>query len=328
MGIFGFMDVTKPGKGVDKNEEQKKGLALFGQLLWRKLWKYIKLSILYFITCLPTLAIVTVMGMFAFSGQASAVPDSAYGWFITSLMIAMFASVFFAGSPTRAGFTYILRNFVRQEHAWLWSDFWSRTKQNLKQAFAVYLIDLFVTFCIIVSLNFYFTKLISGAETIYVIMTVLFLFATLFYATMHDYIWTMMVTIDLNLKNIYKNAALFAVLGFGKNILSLALRLVAFFIVFNYLHTVAAYLVYAILFLAASQLLSQVYSYPYIKKYLIDPQMPAEDNTKEDAQSDEPDFDDFSENPNTIMSIEPGDVATALRLKNAENTQNNSDTEE
>ena len=327
MGFFGFMDVTKPGKGVNKDEEQKKGLALFGQLLWRKLWKYMKLSMLYFIVCLPTMAIVTIFGMLAFSGQAAAHPEEASGWFNSSLMLAMFSAVFFAGSPARAGFTYILRNFVRQEHAWLWSDFWGRTKQNLKQAFAVYFIDLFINFCLIVALNFYYTKLISSADTIYVVMTVLFLVATVFYAIMHDYIWTMMVTIDLNLKNIYKNALLFSILGLGKNVLSILLRLVAFFIVFNYLHPFAAFLVYAILLLSASQLLSQVYSYPYIKKYLIDPQMPAEEEISAETKEDEePEFEDLPEASDVLMSIEPGDVATALRLKNAEASQN-SDTD-
>ncbi len=330
--FFGFMDVTKPGKGVNKDEEQKKGLALFGQLLWRKLWKYMKLSMLYFFVCLPTMLVLTIFGMFAFSGQAAANPENAYGWFVSSLMLAMFSTIFFAGSPAHAGFTYILRNFVRQEHAWLWSDFWGRTKQNLKQAFAVYFIDLFINCCFIIALNFYYTKLMSSSETIYVVMTVLFLVATVFYAIMHDYIWTMMVTIDLKIKNIYKNAVLFSILGLGKNILSLALRLVLFFIVFNYLHPFAAFIVYAILFLSASHLLSQVYSYPYIKKYLIDPQMQTEEETSEEIdeteEENEPEFEDLPNPDEIIMPIEPNDVASVFRRKNAEDNQSSIETEE
>ena len=322
-GIFGFFDVTRPGKGVSKNEEQKKGLALFGELLWRKLWKYIKLSLLYFATCIPTIVLITLFGMYAFSGQAGANPDDAYGWFLSSIMLALFSVVFFSGSPTHAGFAYILRNFVRQEHVWLWSDFWDRTKQNLKQAIAVYIIDLAVNFCLIISLNFYYSKLINGAETVYIVMSALFLLVTMLYAMMHDYIWTMMVTIDLSIKNLYKNAALFTLLGLGKNFISFALRIVLFAIVFGYLHTIAGYILYAVLLLSASRLLSQVYSYPYIKKYLIDPQMQT-DKTEDDAVSQpeqEPEFDDFSNDGETVtpMTIGHNDVATALRFKNAEN---------
>lgn len=328
--LFGFFDVTRPGKGVNKDEKQKQGLALFTQLLLRKFWKYVKLSLLYFLVCIPTLAIVTVLGMIAFSGQAGAAPQNAYGWITSSLMIALFTVTFFSGSPARAGFSYIIRNFVRQEHAWLWTDFAERTKQNFKQAIAVYLIDLVVIFCLIVSLNFYYSKLITGGETMYVVMTVLFLLATMFYAMMHDYIWTMMVTIDLSVKNLYKNALLFTLLGFGKNLISFALRILAFALAFGYLHTIAVYIIYAVLLLSASHLLSQVYSYPYIKKYLIDPQMQTdetEDDTDNEKTEIDTEFDDFPQDGEIIMPIEPNDVATALRLKNAETEQKHNNSE-
>lgn len=48
-GIFGFFDYTKPGKGVNKEDVNKKGISLYFDILLRRFRKLIPLNLMYII---------------------------------------------------------------------------------------------------------------------------------------------------------------------------------------------------------------------------------------------------------------------------------------
>ena len=83
-------------------------IVVFFDIYFRKFWNLIVLNILYVICCIP---IVTI-------------------------------------GPATAAMTKILRNYAREEHAFLWSDFWDTFKNNFWTAFVVGLIDLFAVILI------------------------------------------------------------------------------------------------------------------------------------------------------------------------------------
>ena len=52
-GFLGFGNFQKPGKGVKKNEPEKKRFFQFFELFFRKLTKLIQLNLLYLLFCIP-----------------------------------------------------------------------------------------------------------------------------------------------------------------------------------------------------------------------------------------------------------------------------------
>ena len=129
-GFLGFFNYEKEGKGVRKDEPQKKGVARFFELFFRKFWKYMQISMMYFITCIPAILFYYFLAMLLFQEIIEKAPETSVvaTWYVNLLVI------FFSASPFKAGFTYILRNFVREDHAWVFSDFFAHTKNNFKQA--------------------------------------------------------------------------------------------------------------------------------------------------------------------------------------------------
>ena len=96
----------KPGKGVSKNAPQKRRFFLFWELIGRKFGKIIQVNLLFILFSIP---IVTI-------------------------------------GPASAAYTYILRNFAREDHAFIWWDFIDTFKKNFKQSFVAGIIDILITF--------------------------------------------------------------------------------------------------------------------------------------------------------------------------------------
>ena len=67
-GFFGFGNYTKEGKGVRKDEPRKKGYSLFIELLSRKFGSYVKLNLMYLLTCIPSLVILNFFAYYLISG--------------------------------------------------------------------------------------------------------------------------------------------------------------------------------------------------------------------------------------------------------------------
>ncbi len=123
MGLFGKMfDYNKAGPGVDKHAPKKKGLALFFSIFFEKFWKFIPISLMYWLCSLPVLTV----------GLAD------------------------------AGMTYITRNFSREKPVMTASDFFGTIKKNWKQALPVGIINLLITAALIFAMVFYYSAWNAG----------------------------------------------------------------------------------------------------------------------------------------------------------------------
>lgn len=301
-GIFGFFDYTKPGKGVEKGEPEKKGIARFGQLYFRKFWKYLQLNLLYFITCIPALLLYWFMFVSYFAptfqsliSTQQVTEEQVYlSVNILAIASAIIIVLLFGGSPCAAGFHYILRNYVREEHSWLWSDFWRHTGRNIKQAFAMFGIDLVVVNLLMFGIRFYHQMAATAGPMhfLYVFLLTLIIFVFVIYAVMHQYIWTMIVTFELKLKQIVKNAFLLTVMAFPRNILFVivsAIFAVGIYLLYFYLSPLIGGIVTIFLLFSIYGLTMQMFSYPVIRKFMLDPleetkvEYTAEDETEEEA---------------------------------------------
>ncbi len=104
MGLF-HKNYDTPGKGVSKNEPEKKSFFKFFEILGRNFWKIVNANLLYLLVSLP---IVT-------------------------------------GGIANVGLTYVSRTMSRDKHVFLASDFFGAIKRNWKRATAIGIINLIIT---------------------------------------------------------------------------------------------------------------------------------------------------------------------------------------
>ena len=172
--------------------------------------------------------------------------------------------------PVMTGCTYILRNVVKGEPIFLIHDFFYAIRRNLKQCFVLGILDIFFVFLLIYDVYFFWLNPqipFSGA------FIVISLFVLIVYFIMRFYTYVMMITFDLSLFKIFKNAFIFTLAGLGRN--ALALLGIALSVFLNY-GIMALYLPLGALlpFMITIALCMFIYTYaawPKIKKVMIDP---------------------------------------------------------
>lgn len=135
--------------------------------------------------------------------------------FMVMLALGFVAFQYFVVGPVQAGLTLIHRNYARGEHSFLWWDFKDGFKDNWKQSLVASLAGTLLCFLIINAYYFY-GQAVTGifGTMIRTLLIILLLLLTI--AQM--YVYQMMVTFDLPLKHIFKNALLFSILRLPFNI--------------------------------------------------------------------------------------------------------------
>lgn len=280
MGLF-FRSYDKPGPGIDPDAPQKRSFFRFFDIFFRKFWHFSKTSMLYSITLIPTFIIIAFLMMIVTlkmaEGVATEITSQESAWIILpALFLANLYTALWGMGPATAGVTYIMRNFSREEHAWLWSDFKDSVKGNFKQAIVVFLIDLVMAVLFYVAIVVYssMTGFMSALVGIVYLMIAI-------YTMMHFYIYPMMVTFDLKLKDLYRNALLFAISKLPSNLFVAAVLVLLHLVLPIYLifvggqYTMILLLVFLMLEIVILQgfsaFLVNFNAYPKLKKYMIDP---------------------------------------------------------
>lgn len=229
-----FPNYNKPGKGVNKRDPNQPRITTFFEILPRKLWNLCKVNLLYMVAAIPfflvTLVITGVISsritnsLFVALNDPSLEPTLALLDILLRIVFSLLFTVFYGLGPATAGATYIIRNYGREEHCWLVSDFFERFKSNFKQSFVIWIIDLAALFTMTVAIEFYMN---SG---IY-ILAVILIFVSLVYTLMHLYIYQIMITFELSLKHILKNSLIFALAKAPKNFLLLLINVLVHIII-------------------------------------------------------------------------------------------------
>lgn len=237
-GFFGFFNFEKEGPGISKDAPKKKNFIVFFETFFRNIWRFMIINIVYVVMCIPVIT----------SGCAG------------------------------AGMTNVTRNIARDKHSFGLSDFFSTIAKNLKQSLAVGIINVLLTALIGFALWFYYksytetSNMFSAAGFgVVAVIAMAFLF-------MKFYIYTLMVTFDFKLKALYVNSFKFAIINLKKNVVCGILLLLIYT-----LYAIVAYIfaetplwaievLVAVLTLPAFRfLMLQYFTFPAIKKYIIDP---------------------------------------------------------
>ncbi len=281
MGLFS-RSYYKEGPGVDPNEPQKRSFFRFFDIFKRKLGHFARANLIYSAVCIPTFIVIFFLMSYMIGSVVSTFFAEIEGVAVVTLVMACIFAAFYisvmGAGPVTAGLTYVMRNFVKEEHAWLWSDFKDNIKKNFKQGIIVFVVDIVVALLIFFASYLY----VQIGGVIGAFRYVLYVLGGI-YAIMHFYIYQIMITFDLSIKDIYKNAMIFTLIRLPLNLLFLIILFIihvgipVFLILqfgVNVQYTMIALVVITVLELVIAQTFSSFMInfgvYPTIKKFMMD----------------------------------------------------------
>ncbi len=196
--------------------------------------------------------------------------------------LGLSALVFLTWGLVNVGTTYILRNIVKGEPIFIWEDFWYAVKRNLRQGLIYGIIDLGLMLLLGYDIVFFFNNM--GVSFMMSMLFYVTLIAAILYFVMRFYVYILMVTFDLSIYKLMKNALIFAILGFKRNILAfigILLSLVVTYSLCLIFLPLGIILPFIILF-GSGAFMGAYAAYPKIKQVMIDPYYPEEEKVYEE----------------------------------------------
>ena len=189
----------------------------------------------------------------------------------TKVMYALGALTIITWGPANVGTTYILRNLVKGDPIFFRQDFFYAIKRNLRQSFVMGILDLLFLGVSVYSTLFHLFNMSLGFVSS--MMFYASLFITVVYLIMRFYIYIVLITFDLSIFKIIKNAFIFVSLGLKRNILAL-IGIILLALIDYYLLTLimplGLILPFAILY-GYGAYMGAYAAWPKIKQYMIDP---------------------------------------------------------
>lgn len=309
---FRWFNYSLDGKGVPKDLDEPRNFKFFFKLLWRNLGRMMSLNMLIVFANFPIFFI-----LFALSGNLNTTSyspvSSLFGPFYgatklsgeTSPLVSALNSVhgiqveisvpttltyifyglgllaLFTFGLSMVGTTYIQRNIVKGEPIFFMSDFWHAIKKNLRQGIIFGVIDIAICFLVFYDIIFF----AANAGTY--LTSVMFYAAVaigIIYFVMRYYIYIMMITFDLSLYKLLKNALIFTAVGIKRNfvgtlgIIFLALFSYGLLMAYPPLGAIAPF----IITLAVGQFIGIYTAWPKIYQIMIEPYEEAPSTPKEE----------------------------------------------
>jgi len=279
MGLFSF-NYNKTGPGVRKDGPQKHRFWQFFEIFGGQLSKLSLLNILYLIACLPLM--IGLFLCFKTDITSPTIVVLRTPGKIDIIGFLLIISSVFTTFPATLGFTYVLRNIQRREHAWIWHDFIKHSRSNYKKGVVNGAIVLILYYLLINAYGLYSSNM-TGLGVVEHYFSILMLIVMILFTWMQFYVNTLIVTFDLKLKDIYKNSFLFAI---AKLPLNIFISIVSLSLMIGiYIIPIPIITILLVLFIAFSLFgFITVFSvYPTIDKYMIsNAEKPKEDDITAD----------------------------------------------
>jgi uncharacterized membrane protein YesL len=298
-GWFGLMGVSDENPDVQWNEPEKSPMLKAVEVYFRKFGTLVRINflivafnlpalILSFVSAIffldlvfPQLSLTTVIETLAEKGLGSNAPLESIAATQLSLVFIVVAASLAATNlvvvgPVQAGIAYLLRNLVREEHIFLWSDFIQYARENWRFALLSSTLSGLAVTLFIVNLSFYQSPgLLMSSQARFIILSLLWT-VLLVWLVMQHYLYPMLVTFHLRIKSIYRNCLLFVFLRLPQNLLLLALLTLILIIIpvllivlgggVGILLAFAWYLLFAF---SLAQYVSMTIVWPGLERYLI-----------------------------------------------------------
>ena len=138
---------------------------------------------------------------------------------LTTLLLWLIPCIAITG-PFTAGLSYVTRNWARDEHAFIWSDFKDAVKENWKQSLVISTITGFLPLAVYEGWLFYGEM--TAQNIILIVPQVLVILVGIIWAISVTYMHPIVVTYALKMKDILRNGLL---LGVARLPFSVGIRL-------------------------------------------------------------------------------------------------------
>ena len=234
----------KSGKGdYTKEDLPQTRTQLFWETLRTRFSGLVRLNLLYMLAWIPVMAVVGYYVMLLYSalggladlqaqleaGTLAAADFAAQqAQYVDGVKAVLMQALLFlvpalaVTGPFTAGVCYVTRNWARDEHAFIWSDFWDALKANWKQALVLSTITGFTPLIVYVCWMFYGDM--AQQNALFMVPQVLTLTVGVVWMMCLMYAYPMLVTYRLRLRDLLRNSLLLAI---GRLPATLGLRLLA-----------------------------------------------------------------------------------------------------
>lgn len=246
---FRLFDITRDGKGVSKNlPELEPGLKKFFILFKNNFGRLVSVNIFFVLGNFPIFFLIFTLAGYTKAGvmlPSSDLFQNAFPFFSPAANPTPYSMTLFAleglqrevliNTPTtyafygiaaltaltfgivNVGTAYILRNIVKGEPIFMWSDFWYAVSRNWKQALPFGIVDSLII--VLLCYDIYYTVAATDFFLSFMFWSIVII--SLLYFFMRYYIYIQMVTFDLSIRKILKNSFILALLGIKRNLLAL-----------------------------------------------------------------------------------------------------------
>ena len=303
--LFRFFDFNRDNRQDAIEEDTTPTIKRYFKLVGRRFWKLVSLNIMMLPMIVPLLIIfyatisadktpianhavfpqlyganlidptpATTMLLDLFGAQKSISVYNDVTTYVICAVCILFLAITWGWQ--NVGATYILRSMVRGEPVFLFSDYLYAVRRNLKQGFLLGLMDVIAIFLLIFDFT-YFMGLSGSFWLDFCYFAILAL--VVLYFLMRFYMYLLLVTFDMSIRKILKNALIFSVLGFKRNLMAVlgialitAINVVLFALFSMTPLGIAIPLILPLLyFLAVTAFTSAYAAYPIIDRYMIVP---------------------------------------------------------
>lgn len=287
-----FGNSNKPGRGISKEEAAKRNyFDIFGRhfshILGANFW-YVVSNILFFVA-----AIILFKAYFGGEQFFAVVSNILQGRFFIVPVLPFVPFVFIG--PFTAGYTYIIRNYAKQEPTFLISDFFEHSKRNIKQGLIVSALATIVVYLLTQAFVYYNFFFISNNLPVGIFYTLAAVVFVLFTVTMF-YIYPIMVTFKMSIKVILKNAWTFAVLKLPQNflifLLLFAVNAAVFSVLILYFPPIVYLLVLGFFMTGFTSFTANYYIWHVLDKYIVSLVKPKNDYDAVFNDDEYPELDD------------------------------------
>ena len=301
--LFGFFDYNRDNRADAKEEDTTPTLKRYFKVLGRRFWKLVTLNLMMLPLIIPALVCIylyismqqtpvsgevlfpqllgasavggtpTVTLLFDLFGAQQNVPLWTTPTYIGMGICIVFLLVTFGWQ--NVGAAYIVRNMVRGEPVFIWSDYFYAIKRNLKQGLILGIIDAVVLFVLGFDIAYFWGR--TGTFTLdfgfYATLALIVI-----YFLMRFYIYLLLVTFDLSIFKILKNALIFSMLGFKRNIMGVlgiaaitALHILLLVLLISTPLSGLPIILPFLWYMAAVTFTAAYAAYPVIDRYMIAP---------------------------------------------------------
>ena len=217
MGFFDRFYYGKAGKhDYTEMDMPKTRVSLFFLVLKDHFFDLVKVNLLQVVFWIPfmlwtfiNLAAIQSIDVESLMGQDGGAMQimGAMASYLVMWLIGLIPCLAITG-PSSAGAAYVMRNWARDQHSFLFSDFKDAFKGNWKQALGVSCITAVVPTLVYTGVTYY--GQMAGSNALMMVPLVLVLSIVLMWALMLPLLYPMMIGYELRFKYLIKNAFLMA----------------------------------------------------------------------------------------------------------------------